>query len=147
QGRGRAEASLAEIEKALAWESDQAKFFGARKLHWDDEKRERAWQRANDLSGQRDRVLRKIDAERDGVSPRIARKAEVVDALSEILAREEARYRKDGRQMPAPIFTEQEMKELASHAERRNDPQFYSTLLRLERDYDERANHFSWIAN
>lgn len=146
-GGNRTETSLAEIEKALAWESDQAKFIGARRLHWDDDKREKARQRADELGDKRERILQKIDKERARLSAQIARKAEVVDTLSEIFAGEEARYRKDGRQAPGPIFTEQEMKELASHAERRGDPEFYRVLIRLERDYDARTNHFSWIVN
>lgn len=146
-GSARTEASLAEIEKSLAWESDQAKFIGARKLHWDDDKREKARQRADELSDKRERILQKIDNERARLSSQIARKAEVVNALSEILPGEEARYRREGRQMLTPIFTGQEMKELAAHAERRGDPEFYRELISLERDYDAHANHFSWIVN
>jgi hypothetical protein len=129
-------ASLAGTEKALAWESDQAKFIGARRLHWDDGRREVAKERVYELSEQRGQVLQKIEDERSGLSSRIARKAEMVDALNETFAREEARYREQGVEMPAPIFTEQEMKELAAHAERRRDPQFYSELIKLEREHD-----------
>lgn len=146
-GGNGAEASLVEVEKALVWESDQAKFIGARRLHWDDDRREKAQQRADDLSDKRERILQKVDKERARLSSQIARKAEVVNALSEILAGEEARYRKDGRQTPVPIFTAQEMKELAAHAERRGDPEFYRALIRLGRDYDAGANHFSWVVN
>jgi hypothetical protein len=130
--------SLVAIEKALAWESDQAKFIGARRLHWDDGRREVAKERVYDLSEQRERVLQKIEDERSGLSSQIARKTEVVDALKEVFTREEARYREQSVEMPAPIFTEQEMKELAVHAERRRDPQFYRELIRLEREHDAR---------
>ncbi len=146
-GGDRAVGSLTQVEKSLAWESDQARFIGARKLHWDDDKREKARLRAGELSDRRERVLQKIDEERARLSSRIASKAEIVDALSEIFAGEEERYRKDGRRMPAPIFTDQEMKELATHAERRGDPQFYHTLIRLEREHGTRSNHFTWVVN
>jgi hypothetical protein len=54
-GRGalpgeRANNSLADVEKALAQASDQAKFIGARRLHWDDQKRGEARERVGELS-------------------------------------------------------------------------------------------------
>ncbi|GEM_PF-860803 len=134
----RTDNSLVAIEKALAWESDQAKFIGARRLHWDDNRRELAKERVYELSEQREQVLQKIEDERSRHSSRIARKAEMVDALNEIFTREEARYREQGVEIPAPIFTGQEMKELAVHAERRRDPQFYRELIKLEREHDAR---------
>lgn len=135
----RANNSLADIEKALAQALDQAKFIGARRLHWDDQKRGNARERVGELSERREQVLQKIHEERTNFTARIAHKAEMVDVLNEISAREEARYRKEDRKLPAPMFTEQEMKELAAHAERRRDPQFYQTLIEMEREHDARA--------
>jgi hypothetical protein len=80
-------------------------------------------------------------------SSQITRKTEVINTLSEILAREESQYRKDRRRMPEPVFTEQEMKELSAQAERRGNPEFYQELIKLERDSDARINHFSWAVN
>lgn len=136
---GRNDKSLAEIEKSLAQASDQARFIGARRLHWNDQKRGDAKEKVDELSAWREQVLKRIEEERAKIMSRIERKAEMVDALSEISDREEARHQKDGRKMPAPIFTEQEMKELATHAERRREPQFYRTLIELEREHDART--------
>jgi len=119
--------------------TDQAKFIGERRLHWDDQKRADARERAAELSEQCEQVLRKIHEERVRLTARIAQKAEMVDALNEISAREEARYRKEDRKLPSPVFTEQEIKELAAHAERRRDPQFYRTLIKLEQEHDARV--------
>jgi hypothetical protein len=135
----RANNSLADVEKALAQTSDQAKFIGARKLHWDDQKRGDARERVGELTERREQVLQKIHKERTNLTARIEHKAETVDALNEIFAREEARYLNEDRKLPAPMFTEQEMKEIAAHAERRRDPQFYQTLIELEREHDARA--------
>jgi hypothetical protein len=135
----RANNSLAAIEKALAQASDQAKFIGARRLHWDDQKRGEARERVDELSERREQFLQKIHEERTNLTARITQKAEMVNALNEISAREEARYLDEDRKRPAPIFTEQEMKEIAAHAERRRDPQFYQTLIELEREHDARA--------
>jgi hypothetical protein len=135
----RANNSLAAIEKALAQASDQAKFIGARRLHWDDQKRGDAKERVSELIERREHFLQKIHEERTNLTARITQKAEMVNALNEISAREELRYLKQDHKLPAPIFTEQEMKELAAHAERRRDPQFYQTLIELEREHDARA--------
>jgi hypothetical protein len=131
--------SLAEIDKALARAADQAKFIGERRLHWDDQKRADARERAGELGEQREQVLQQIHEERIKFTARIAQKAKIVEALNEISAREEARYRKEGRKLPSPAFTEQEIKDLAAHAERRRDPQFYRTLTELEREHDARV--------
>lgn len=135
----RANNSLADVEKALAQASDQAKFIGARKLHWDDQKRGDARERVGELTERREQVLQRIHEERTNLTARIEHKTETVGALNEMFAREEGRYLNEDRKLPAPMFTEQEMKEIAAHAERRRDPQFYQTLIELEREHDARA--------
>ncbi|MGH9839049.1 MAG: hypothetical protein ACREEM_09715 [Blastocatellia bacterium] len=134
----RTDRSLTEIERALAWESDQAKFIGARKLHWDDAQRSIAGEKAAALREQRELVLQKIADECTRLSSRITGKEELVEAMNEAFARETDGYHKRGLEMPEPIFTEQEMKELAVHADRRRDSQFYLELRQLERDRDAR---------
>jgi len=130
--------SLAGIESALVVASDQAKFIGARSLHWNDDKREMARENVNELSLQRVEVLSRIADERAKLSEEVTRRAEVVKALDEIYAGEKERYRKEGREMPAPFFTEQELRELDMHAARRHDPKFYRTLTTIEQEYDAR---------
>lgn len=57
--------------------------------------------------------------------PRNQRRAEMVKAIDEIYAGEKERYRSEGREMPAPLFTEQDLREIETHAARRHDPMFY----------------------
>jgi len=137
--RERASNSLADVERALAQALDQSNFIGARRLHWDDQKRGEARERVDELTERREQVLQKIHEEQTNFTARIEHKTETVDALNEMFAREEARFLNEDRKRPAPIFTEQEMKELSAHAERRRDPQFYQTLIELEREHDARA--------
>ncbi|MGE0129302.1 MAG: relaxase MobL [Blastocatellales bacterium] len=132
--------SLAGIESALASASDQAKFIGARSLHWNDEKREVAREKADELSRQRVEVLSRIADERGKLSEEVKRRAEVVKALDEIYAGEKERYRKEGRKLPAMLFTEQDLRELDAHAVRRHDPGVYRTLTTIERDYDAHSH-------
>ncbi|MBS1789651.1 MAG: hypothetical protein JST85_18145 [Acidobacteria bacterium] len=131
--------SLAGIESAMAAASDQAKFIGARSLHWNDDHREKAREKVEMLTAQRAEILSRIADERAKLSEEVKRRAEVVKALDEIYAGEKERHHKEGREMPAPLFTEQDLRELETHAARRHDPAFYRTLMTIEREHDARS--------
>ncbi len=131
--------SLAGIESALAFASDQAKFIGARSLHWNDDHREKAREKVEMLTAQRAEILSQIADERAKLSAEVKRRAEVVKALDEIYAGEKGRHRSEDREMPVPLFTEQDLRELETHAARRHDPAFYRTLTTIEREHDARS--------
>jgi len=137
---GASRKSLAGIDRALAWEQDQAKFIGARSLHWDDDRRKEALVRVAELLDQREAVLNRIEAERADVADRAARKADLVATLHEITANEETRFQDEGRELPAALFTLDELKELDAAASRLDDPKFHRTLSNLERQYDARTD-------
>jgi hypothetical protein len=99
-----------------------------------------AREKADELSRQRVAVLSRIADERAKLSEEVKRRAEVVKALDEIYAGEKERYRKEGRKLPAPLFTEQDLRELDTHAVRRHDPGIYRTLTTIERDYDAHSH-------
>ena len=131
--------SPAGIESALAVAADQAKFIGARSLHWNDDHREKAREKVEMLTVQRAEILSRIADERAKLSEEVKRRAEVVKALDEIYAGEKERHHKEGREMPAPLFTEQDLRELETHAARRHDPELYRTLTTIEREHDARS--------
>jgi len=131
--------SLAGIESALAFASDQAKFIGARSLHWNDDKREMARGKVAVLNEQRTEVLSRIADERARLSDEVKGRAEVVRALNEIYAGEKERHRREGRALPAPLFTEQELRELDLHAARHHEADFCRTLTTIEREHDARS--------
>ena len=131
--------SLAGIESALVAASDQAKFVGARSLHWNDDHREKACEKVEMLTAQRAEILSRIADERAKLSAEVKRRAEVVKALDEIYAEEKGRHRSEGCEMPVPLFTEQDLRELEAYAARRHDPAFYRTLTTIEREHDARS--------
>lgn len=131
--------SLAGIESALAAASDQAKFIGARSLHWNDDHREKAREKLEMLTAQRSEILSRIADERERLSEEVKRRAEVIKALDEIYAGEKERHCREGGALPAPLFTEQDLRELEAHAARRHDPAFYRTLMTIEREHDARS--------
>lgn len=131
--------SLAGIESALAFSSDQAKFIGARSLHWNDDHREKAREKVEMLTAQRAEILSRIADERAKLSADVKRRAEVVKALDENYAEEKERHRSEGCEMPVPLFTEQDLRELEAYAARRHDPAFYRTLTTIEREHDARS--------
>ena len=128
--------SLAEVERMLAWETDQAKFFGARYLHWDGARRHEAQVRVEKLTHEREWLLDQIEARRTEISDETERKAELVTTLYEIFSKEERRYRNEGREVPGPLFSVQELKEIDNQALRRRDPEFYRELVEIERDLE-----------
>jgi hypothetical protein len=132
--------SLAEIDRALVWAKDQAKFIGRRHIHWDDRKRGEARIRIEQLDRERELVLDRIETERAEITDQVMDKAEFVTALYQIHAREEQRHQSEGREMPVPRFTLDELKELDTVASRLRDHDFYCTLVELERQYDARTD-------
>jgi hypothetical protein len=139
--RARAEQrSLAEIEQMLIWETDQARFIGANQVHWDDARRSGAKARVEELISQRESLLDRIEAKRAEISAGVSQKKEVVSTLEGILAREEERYRDEVKDSPAPLFTEQDLKQLDSQAGHRSDPEFLHTLVELEHSHDARTD-------
>jgi hypothetical protein len=87
------------------------------------------------LTRLRESVLDRIEAERAALFDQTERKAELVETLYKIHSEGERRRISEGREMPAPLFSLQELKGLDTIASRLRDPDFYRTLRRLERDY------------
>ena len=90
-------------------------------------------------AGHQQAALVRIADERAKLSEEVKRRAEVVKAIDGIFAEEKERHRSEGREMPAPIFTEQDLRELEAHAARRHNPAFYRTLTTIEREHDARS--------
>ncbi|MCI0389231.1 MAG: relaxase MobL [Acidobacteria bacterium] len=132
--------SLAEIDRALVWAKDQAKFLGRRYVHWDDRKRGEAKIRIEQLSRERELVLDRIEAEHAEITDQVTDKAEFVAALYQIHTKHEQRHQSEGREMLAARFTLDELKELDTLASRLRDPDFYRTLTELEGQYDARTD-------
>ncbi len=128
--------SLASVERALRWENDQAKFIGARAVHWNDERRTQAQERVAELTKQRALIRQAIAERQTEFAARIERQASVVTALNAIAEREQEQRKLAGQTLPPPRFNAPEMRELEALAQRRGDPDFTRTLLQWERDYD-----------
>lgn len=132
--------TLAATERALKWQTDQAKFLGERRLHWDDAKRTAARLRSAELTEQRAEIQQQITAREQEYAERIERQQEMIKTLSTIHTREAERLKTAGQSLPAARFTDAEWRTLNTLAERRGDSDFYRTLIQLEREHDER--HF-----
>jgi hypothetical protein len=131
--------SLAGVERALARESDRARFIGERAVHWDENKRREAGERAEEFGRFREAVLDQIQGRRAQHADAVARQEQLVKSLGEIQAREQRRYRAEGLELPEPRLNPQDLRQLEAHAERLSHPAFWLTLARLERDSDARV--------
>jgi hypothetical protein len=128
--------SLAEVERALAWETDQAQFIGRTRIHWDAEKREQARRRTDDLTGYRQSILDQIEGKRADLKADVLEKAEMATLLSGIEHEEREKYQVQGKEMPAPLPNRYEISLLDAHARERRDPALHELVAELERDTD-----------
>lgn len=124
--------SLAEVERAIGWESDQARFMGRTRIHWDDGKRERAAQRVREWTAYRQSILDQIEAKRAGLEAEVKEKAEMVATLFSIEAGERDRHQAQGREMPSPNPNKYELALLDAHAQQRRDPGLHRLVAQLE---------------
>lgn len=131
--------SLAEMERAMGWESDQARFIGRARIHWDDGKRERAAQRVRELSAYRQSILDQIEAKRLGLETEVKEKAEMVATLFSIEAGERDRHQAQGRKMPPPNPSKYELALLDAHAQQQRDPGLHRLVAQFERGADVRV--------
>jgi hypothetical protein len=132
--------SLAEVGRASAWESDQARFIGRARIHWDDGKRERAAGRVRELAAYRQSILDQIEAQRAGLEAEVKEKAEMVATLFSIEAEERDRHLAQGREMSPPKPNKYELALLDAHAQQRRDPGFHRLVAQLERGSDMRPS-------
>lgn len=133
--------SLVAVERALKWEMEQAKFLGARRLHWDDAKRKTARLRVAELREQHAEIQQQIVLREQEYAERRECQQAIVKTLSAIHTREAERHKTAGQSLSAARFTDAEWRTLDTLAARRGDPAFYRTLVQLEHQHDER--HFS----
>jgi len=130
--------SLADVERAINWESDQARFIGRTRIHWDDDKRERAAQRVHELTAYRQSILNQIKAKRAGLEAGAKEKAEMVVTLFSIETEERGRRQAQGLEMPPPNPNKYELALLDAHAQQRRDPGLHRLVAQLERGANAR---------
>jgi hypothetical protein len=126
--------SLAEVERALAWETDQAQFIGRRHIHWDASKREQARQRVSELAAYRQSILDRIGEKRESLKAEVKEKAEMTAALSGIEREEREKYQAQRKEMPPPLPNRYELGLLDAHARERRDPILHQLVSQLESD-------------
>lgn len=128
--------SLAEVARALAWETDQSQFIGRTRIHWDAEKREQARRHTDDLTGYRQSILDQIEGKRSALKADVLEKAEMAAMLSSIEHEEREKYQAQGREMPVPLPNRYELSLLDAQARERRDPALHELIAELERDTD-----------
>jgi hypothetical protein len=126
--------SLAEIERAIAWETDRAQFIGRRHIHWDASKREQSRQRVSELAAYRQSILDRIGEKRESLKAEVKEKAEMTAALSGIEREEREKYQAQRKEMPPPLPNRYELGLLDAHARERRAPTLHQLVSQLERD-------------
>lgn len=126
--------SLAEIERAIAWETDQAQFIGRKHVHWDANKREQARQRVGELAAYRQSILDRIEEKRESLKSEVKEKTEMTAMLSGIEREEREKYQAQRKEMPSPLPNRYELSLLDAHTRERRDPTLHQLVSELERN-------------
>jgi hypothetical protein len=67
------------------------------------------------------------------------RGAQITSTLEKIYEREATHYRRSRREIPSPIFSQEDLQRIESRALQTRDPELLKVLSRLEKQYDLRA--------
>jgi hypothetical protein len=128
--------SLAEVERGIASETDQAQFIGRRHIHWDANKREQARRRVDELAAYRQSILDQIEKRRAELKADVREKAEMAATLSGIEREEREKYQAQGKEIPPPLPNRYELGLLDAHARESRNPALHKLVAELERDTD-----------
>jgi len=101
--------------------------------------REEAANRTAELEQVREEIKTRLAGKQANLQTETERGAQIASTLENIYEREVAHYRRSGREIPPPIFSQEDLQRIESHALQTRDPEILKTLSRLEKQYDLRA--------
>lgn len=138
--------SLSDLDRKLQRRGDEAKVFGAYRFHFDPRARRQAGEEAARLSGVREEVVRQIDERRGALRNEADGARRLVEVLTSIHTNERESRAREGRAMPAPEFTREEMLRVEASAEMMRDAGVLRQLRQIEKSSDGRAGATQGVA-
>jgi len=128
--------SLTELDRQIEWQSDQARVIGRYSYHLDPRARRAASQEAARLVTVRDEILTRIDERSNKLQKQTEDARKLVEVLASAHETESANRARDGRAMPQPEFTREELRRIEANAEVTRD----AVLLRQLNEIERRSN-------
>ncbi len=128
--------SLTDLDRQIEWQSDQARVVGRFDYHLDPRARKAASHEAARLVTVRDEILTRIDERRNELQKEAEDACKLVEVLTRIHESEAANRASEGRAMPEPEFTREELRRIEANAEVTHD----AGLLRQLDEFERRSN-------
>jgi hypothetical protein len=128
--------SLADLDRQIERQSDDAKLLGMYQIHLDPAARRQAGEELVRLAAVRETVVGRIEAERQELQAEAREAGRMLDALARIHERESAFRAESGQAMPEPLFTRKELDRVAANVETTRNAAMLRRLHGFERRFD-----------
>ncbi|MGA9772967.1 MAG: relaxase MobL [Blastocatellia bacterium] len=128
--------SLTELDRQIEWQSDQARVIGKYNLHIDSNARKSADKEVARLTTVRNELVKRIDERRNELCKEAEDNRKLVEVLTQIHESEVARHAIDGRVIPQPEFTREELHRIEANAETMCDASLLKQLDEFERRFN-----------
>jgi diadenosine tetraphosphate (Ap4A) HIT family hydrolase len=128
--------SLTDLDRQIEWHTDQARVVGRYHIHIVPSERQAAGKEVARLVAIRDELVNRIDERRNELRRETGDARKLVEVLTRAHEREAASRSLEGRAMPQPEFTREELSRIEANAEATRD----AGLLRQFHELEKRLN-------
>jgi hypothetical protein len=130
--------SLTDLDRQIEWQRDQARVVGRYEYHLDPRTRKAASNEAARLVSVRDEIVTRIDERRNELQKEAEDARKLVEVLTYIHESEAAIRAREGRVIPGPEFTREELRRIEANAEVTRDAELLRQFEEFERHSIER---------
>ena len=131
--------SLADLDRRIERQTDDAKLLGKYQFHFDPNGRQRAGDEVERLTTIRETVIERIATEQREMQEEVQEAGKLVETLARIETRESAFRAASGQAMPEPFFTRKELERVAANLEVTRD----AATLRQLHEYEKQFNTYA----
>jgi hypothetical protein len=128
--------SLADLDRRIERQTDDAKLLGKYQIHLRSNGREQAGDEVARLTAIRETVVERIAAEQREMQEEVQEAGKLVETLSRIETRESAFRAQPGQAMPEPLFTRKELESVAVNLEVTRDAAALRQLHEFEKQFN-----------
>jgi hypothetical protein len=128
--------SLADLDRRIERQADDAKLLGKYQIHLRSNGREQAGDEVVRLTAIRETVVERIASEQREMQEEVQEAGKLVETLSRIETRESAFRALSGQAMPEPLFTRKELERVAANLEVTRDAAALRQLHEFEKQFN-----------
>jgi hypothetical protein len=130
--------SLTDLDRQIEWQTDQARVVGKYHYHLDPRARQAAGLEVARLVTVRDEVIERIDERQSELTKETDDARKLVEVLTHIHESEADRRSHDGRTLPRPEFTREELRRIEANTEVTRDAGLLKQLNEFEKQFNDR---------